>query len=346
MVGLNWRLITILTLFLFASSSFFAKTAKRQSYDSRTQVRDAVMPQEVLSAKTIALVVKVIGGTDSNVAEYKQRIEASAAAEIQKRNRFQLVSDPAKADLVCVLMEFSYDYWHDAYQPGKGFLGKMHGRTWNTMPPGIIFVLKGGNDPHRTAQPVWMKTRIMGVSTAFKVGMNKIPTWMMKDFHQAFARAEKKHAPDSTQDESSEQEADLGIITGPATMPQVSRAEQLNPVFCKLNQPCHLPRELFSAHKVLVCDPIYFCNDKNIQSDVAWGGRWTLAPEPALADLIIVLCRTPSNSSDRTAFIYTGLYIFKGGEQPDWDSMPIYLQFGYDHEVVLKQLEKMVVEAH
>jgi hypothetical protein len=168
---------------------------------------------------------------------------------------------------------------------------------------------------------------------------------MMKDFHKAFAKAEKREPQDTILEEKPEPESDESMISGPATMPQVSEPEEHKPVFCRLNQPCYLPRELFSARTVMVCDPIHSCNDGNMQQDVAWGGRWKLVDDPAKADLVLVLCWTPSNGSDAHTFVYTGLYIFKGGEQPDWNSLPIYLQFGRDHEIVLKDLEKMVAEA-
>ncbi|MGC2698126.1 MAG: hypothetical protein WA738_20245 [Candidatus Angelobacter sp.] len=340
MADLSRRLTAILTLFLFASSLCFGKGPERRAYDKYKQ-HDAPMPQEVLSAKTVALVVKIVAGPESNIADYKQRIEADAAAEIQKQNRFQLVSDPEKADLVCMLLEFSYDYWHDAYQPGKGFLGKMHGRTWNTLPPFAIFVFKGGTDPHRTARPVWVKTRIMGVSTAFKAGMNKTPSWMMKEFHAAFANAEKKQGQ-AKHEEWQGMPPGFARPSALARMPQIGDAERNNPVFCKMNQPCRFPREISSARTVMVCDPIHICNDEFVHQDVIWGGRWKLVNDPAQADLVIILCWTPSNGFDVRNFVYAGLYIFKGGEQPDWDFMPIYLQFGHDHDTVLMDLENMI----
>jgi|SRR5882724_664771 len=337
MADLTRRLTAILTLFLFASSLCFAKGPYQRPYDTFMH-HDAPMPQEVLSAKTVALVVKIVAEPENNMADYKQRTEADVTAEIQKRGRFQLVSDPAKADLVCMLIGFSALSWHDAYQAGKGFWGGMDGRMWNLMPPGAIVVFKGGNDPHRTARPVWMKTSFMRVATPIK---------LMKDFHAAFAKAEKKQGSQAKDEERPEEKPDQGMITGPAPMPQIGDAERNKPVFCRVNQPCRIPREISSARTVMVCDPINSCNDVYMQQDVIWGGRgrWTLVDDPAKADLMIVLCWTPSNSSDAQSFVYAGMYIFKGGEQPAWNSMPIYLQFGHDHDTLLRDLENMVAEA-
>jgi hypothetical protein len=211
---------------------------------------------------------------------------------------------------------------------------------WNLIPPGTLVVFKGGNDPHRTARPVWMKTSYMNpVATPIK---------LMKDFHAAFAKAEKKQGSEANNEERPEEESDQGMITGPAPMPQIGDPERDNPVFCRVNQPCRFPREIVSARKIMVCDPINSCNDVYMRQDVIWGGRgrWELVDDPAKADLMIVLCWTPSKSADARTFVYAGMYVFKGGEQPAWNSMPLYMQFGHDHDTLLRDLENMVAEAH
>jgi hypothetical protein len=358
----KYKLAVGLALILSASSFSFAKAGKRMQYDQSIQAHDAPMPQEVLSAKTIAVMAKVIGGPNSEIAEYKQRIQASAIAEIQKHNRFQLVSDPAKADLVCLLIEFSYDYWREAHSGGHGLRARLNGQEWSNAPPEAIIVLKGGNDAHRTARPVWMESRIMRVDqqnlmhvpSLIHTGKNKTPTWMMKDFHSAFAKAEKKGSgeTESSKDDASELEPDNATAPSGTIGPS---ANDKFPVFCPPIQSCLLPSELITARTAIVCDPIYSCNDENMEEDVAWGGRWKLTADPAKADLIVVLCRTPSNSHRRTVYYsgrvqtyvtYTGLYVFPGGEQPDWTTMPLYLEFGQNHELTLKYFEKLIAEAH
>ena len=66
------RLTAILTLFLFASSLCFGKGPEKRSYDKHKQ-RDAPMPQEVLSAKTIAIIARVIGAPASPVRAANQK---------------------------------------------------------------------------------------------------------------------------------------------------------------------------------------------------------------------------------------------------------------------------------
>jgi len=326
------RLTAILTLFLFASSLCFGKGPQRRGYNRYNQ-RDAAMPPEVLSAKTVAVVVKIVAGPESNVADYKQRIEAGVTGEILKRNRFQLVSDPENADLVCMFIGFSDLSWHDAYQSGKGFWGRMRGRAWNRIPPGAIAIFKGGNNPHRTGLPVWMKTSVMGGIT---------PMELTKDFHAAFAKAEK-------QQRHAKHEEWQGWPRGfarPSGLAPLSQTAEINyPVFCRVNQPCRFPREISSARTIMVCDPVHLCNDEFVQQDVIWGGRWKLVDDPAQADLVIILCWTPSNGSEARDLVYAGLYVFKGGEQPDWNSMPMYLEFGHDHDTLLMNLESMLAEA-
>ncbi len=335
MGDLTRRLAAILTLFLFASSLCFAKGPQRRSYNKYGQ-RDAAMPPEVLSAKTVAVVVKIVAGPESNVADYKQRIEAGVTAEIQKRNRFQIVSDPENADLVCMLIGFSDLSWHDAYQTGKGFWGGMRGRAWNHIPPGALVIFKGGNDPHRTALPVWMKTSVMREIT---------PMELTNDFHAAFAKAEKQQRHAKHVELYRHMPRGFARPSALGPLPQTGNAEINYPVFCRVNQPCPIPREISSARTVLVCDPIHVCNDGFVQQDVIWGGRWTLVDDPAQADLVILLCWTPSNGSEATGLVYAGLYVFKGGEQPAWNSMPMYLDFGHDHDSLLMNFETMLAEA-
>ena len=273
MADLTRRLPAILTLFLFASSLCFAKGPYQRPYT--TMNHDAPMSQEVLSAKTVALVLKIVGGSESDTADFKQSTEAAVTAEIQKQSRFQLVSDPDKADLVFMLIAFYYPSWHEAYHGGEGFWGRADGRR-NLMPPGIIVVFKGGNDPHRTARPVWMKTRYMGAAT---------PVRLMKAFHAAFAKAEKKHGSQAKHKETPEEKPDQGMIAGPAPMPQIGDAGKNSPVLCGGGQPCRIPREISAARKVMVCDPINSCNDVYMQQDVIWapaaaGNWWMIRPKP------------------------------------------------------------------
>lgn len=59
---------------------------------------------------------------------------------------------------------------------------------------------------------------------------------------------------------------------------------------------------------------------------------------------MIVLCWMPSNSVEERTYVYAGMYVFKGGEQPDWNSMPMYMQFGHDHDSLLRDFENMVAQ--
>src|SRR5579864_8419935 len=108
---------------------------------------DSPMPEDVLSARTLAIVVRVMGTAGSDVEQYKSRIESAAIAEIQKKNRFQLVSDPAKADLVCVLIDYSFEDWREAFRHGESFREKWRGHIWAMLPPEAIIVMKGGSNP-------------------------------------------------------------------------------------------------------------------------------------------------------------------------------------------------------
>jgi len=298
------------------------------------------VPKEVLSAKTIAIIARVVGAPESPVAEYKARIEASALAAIQKRNRFRVVADPSKADLVCLMIEFSDEYWRKSFSDAHGIMERGRAFQWMNVRPEAIIVMKGGNYAERDARPVWMKTDYH--SAYRKKNLEATPNWMMKDFLKAFEKAENKNrsADEKETDEAEPaDEAAADNSTSAGTDPANRRQ-----VFCPIHQRCSIPRELYSARSVLICDPIYSCNDKRMQKYVQWGGRWRLVGDPAQADLVLVICATPSQQRTRPYF-YSSLYVFKGGRQPAWDSLLLYTQFDRNDEWTLKHFQNFIFGA-
>ncbi|HEY7405905.1 MAG TPA: hypothetical protein VIB39_20435 [Candidatus Angelobacter sp.] len=120
-------------------------------------------PDDILSAKTIVIRVNLVGGTVyekrtkhwgpaphhyASADELKPYIE-QAHSEVEevftRKKRFQVVSDPAAADLVCLVI---------IYSPNLGE-GKISGEFSHA-----IMVLKGGTSAHWDAVPLWMTTSI------------------------------------------------------------------------------------------------------------------------------------------------------------------------------------------
>ena len=197
MTNPKWWLVMALTLALCASHC----AGSDRSF--RGFSRGSEVPKEVLSARTIAIIARVIGTPESPVAEFKARMEASALAEIQKRGRFQVVADPSKADLVCLMIEFSDEYWRESFSITHGIMERGRAIEWINARPEAIIVMKGGSYPEWDARPVWIKTDYHFAYR--KKNREATPDWMMKDFLKAFAKAESKN-PSADEKETDEAE--------------------------------------------------------------------------------------------------------------------------------------------
>ena len=119
------------------------------------------LPPEVLSAKTIAIQVKVVGGTVSEKKKkhwgpapyhfpskeemnyYQQAIYSDVEEVFNRKKRFRVVSDPAQADLVCVVA---------LYEP-HFFESRINGADLT-----VVMVLKGGASAQWDAAPVWLRS--------------------------------------------------------------------------------------------------------------------------------------------------------------------------------------------
>jgi hypothetical protein len=299
-----------------------------------------VVPEEVLSARTIAIIARVIGASDTSVAEYKGRIEASALQEIQKRGRFQVVADPSKADLVCLMIEFSDEYWRESFSNTHGIMERGRAIQWMNARPEAIIILKGGNYAERDAMPVWMETDYHFAYR--KKNRESTPGWMMNHFLKAFEKAEKKN-PSADEKEAKEAEPAAEAAADGSTSAGTDPANRRQ-VFCPAHQRCPIPGELYSARNVLICDPIFGCNDKHMQKYVQWGGRWKLVDDPVQADLVLMVSPTPSWTTGGE-YHYSSLYVLKGGRQPAWDSLLLYTEFNRDDEWTLKVFQKFIFEA-
>src|SRR5437762_1386124 len=100
----RWRLFAALTLLLWSLPS--------------PAIDDRALTDELSSAKSMAVVFRIIAGSDERqaraIAKYKAKIESKVIAEIQKEKLFELSSDPSKADLVCLVIAF----WGQVFRDG------------------------------------------------------------------------------------------------------------------------------------------------------------------------------------------------------------------------------------
>jgi len=157
------------------------------------QAKNPDFPEEVLSAKTVAIRINFVGGTVyekktiygkrllwGNVPTHPPsqdelqlpmeyvRVEIEKA--FNQKGRFRIVADPSHADIVCMVI--LYDPWL--------FQGKLKGSHSEA-----VAILKGGSSPHWDAAPVWMETdfgEYVKSNLLMEIG----------NFHDHVQRAERK----------------------------------------------------------------------------------------------------------------------------------------------------------
>jgi len=137
--------------------------------------KDVPLPDELYSAKSVALVVQIVGKSERSakyIADYKVKVATKAADEIEKQKRFDLVSDPGKADLVFVLVS----YWGPYFLEGKSIWNHTSS-TLYMHPPQTLMVFRGGNHPQWNPEPLWLETESTSQSPSVLSGL-------IKDLHK------------------------------------------------------------------------------------------------------------------------------------------------------------------
>ena len=126
------------------------------------------LPPEVLSAKTIAIRVKLVGGvviekrkkyfgpapyhfpSIEELNSYRESIYSAVEEVFNRKKRFQVVSDPSQADLVCVVA---------LYEP-RFFEGKTNGAELT-----VVMIVKGGASAQWDAAPLWLRNEFRTYSS-------------------------------------------------------------------------------------------------------------------------------------------------------------------------------------
>jgi hypothetical protein len=323
------------------------------------------LPDELFSAKSRALIVRVIGepGPDHEAkviaayAKYRAKIESKALAEIQKKKYFQFVSDPSKADLVYVLIA----YWAPGTLEGKSSWS-YSGSNRLLHPPEALMVFKGGNSSQSNAFPLWMKT-------GAKTGYGTPAVGLLEEFHSSMEETMKKMktkpspgaeqrpsgnsiTKDEDKSDASKQDADTGPtsaggVPGEVHSDSAQKEEKDNSirasgpvkaatVFCQSDfKACSLPQTIYSAKTLLICDSQRRCNTENVQKALQPELGWTLVTSPEKADLIMILSDDSANDTDHGLLglwlggaKFSTMYLFKGGVRPDWQAIPLFTTVG------------------
>jgi high-affinity Fe2+/Pb2+ permease len=128
----------------------------------QTQAKKPDLSDEVLSAKTIAIRVKLEGGTvavqpkhrwvrtthaasSEELNSFYQSIYSAIEEVFTRKQRFQVVSDASKADLVCVVALYDLH---------------LYKRRLNGTALSVVMILKGGQSANWDAAPIWVESTL------------------------------------------------------------------------------------------------------------------------------------------------------------------------------------------
>jgi hypothetical protein len=261
--------------------------------------KDNSLPPQILTAKTIAVVGQYAGSSTYDPIR-GAKFKSDAEAVLQSSGRFVLLDNPAKSDLVLLLV--------GGYSPGLfGFKDR--------IVTGAVFL--GGAHEKWTPVPLWvaMKTPTIRTSSAAAA--------LTKMFLKAVNSAEQNNAsppagPDDEKGASNSNSQDSQVEEKGASSGQEKASS--------------LPGEILEAKKVTVIlriDPVAGPQgerkEKEVEKEIQNWGRFSLVSDPSTADLVIVCVRTTvSGARANDSHIYENLLIFKGGKTPDWNRMLLW----------------------
>lgn len=314
-----------------SSSKYFAIALVLLCSLSAVTQEPPPLPDEVAAAKNMALIVQLIGGEsprETKAAKFKAKLEAEAAAELRKQKRIQLVPDPAKADLVCVLVTF----WPSVFFEGKSRWNRNAAERY-THTPVAMMIFAGGSNAHRSGLPLWMLTGVRQPDSGYGA------VYLFKKFNRELEKTKSRASSSAndvgensrTQKDGQGAEAKGAADSSDSSSETASdREEPLEPVaqtpesamtFCQPDfKNCNLPRSIYSARTMIVCYSPSQCNDEKLRKVVA---HWKLVEKPEQADLIMIM----SDDIGADAKLPT-MYLFQGGSQPDWHAMPLFATVG------------------
>ena len=156
----------------------------------QTQAKKPDLSDEVLSAKTIAIHVRFVDGIvtektkkhwgarpyhTASVDEldtYSEYTRSEVEEVFNRKKRFKVVSDAAKADLVCLVI---------LYKPYL-FEGKVNGSFSE-----VVMILKGGTSAQWDAAPIWAEGELGNYSNMQRRHLDQVAR-----FHDHLQDAEKK----------------------------------------------------------------------------------------------------------------------------------------------------------
>jgi hypothetical protein len=280
---------------LLLAAAFFAISGTIGAFG-----KDNPFPREILAARTI-VVIAHHGFTPSALNPAKgSKFRNDAEEVLRNSGRFTLLEDPAKSDLVLLLV--------GGYSPGwLGFKDQ--------IATGAIFL--GGTQPSWAPVPLW----IWEQTPTFRT--HSAASAVTKEFLRDVKKAEQRAAGSPAAADRDKPAEDINS--------QDSQAGGAVPSSEDAEIP-YLPREILQAKKVMVilrieavAGPQGDRKEKNVEKEVKKWGRFSLVDNPADADLVIVCIRFLDTTRLSGSLVYENLFVFKGGVgNPDWRAMPLW----------------------
>lgn len=265
--------------------------------------KDKSFPRELLQAKTIAVVSHYGLTATAHNRTKEDEFRSSAEAVLRTSQQFTVVHDPAKADLVFLLV--------GGYS--EGFLGKK-----SHIATGLVF--SGGTSKSSNGLPLWVSIQTSGIRTRAAAAV--VSKALLKEVNKAL-----QHEPttlgDSPMDENADASASAQI--GPET---AETAEMM---------PALLPREILDAKKIMVILRIDTVantkgemREKAVEKELKKWGRYEVVDNPAAADIFIV-CTRYLDSGLHSNTVFENMLIFPARNRaPNWGSLPLWTALAVD----------------
>ena len=262
--------------------------------------KDNSLPPQILAGKTIAVVAQYAGSPTYDPIK-GAKFKSDAEAVLQTSGRFTLLDNPAKSDLVLLLV--------GGYSAGRfGFKDR--------IVTGAVFV--GGAYDIWTPVPLWIAIKTPTLKTSSAAAA------LTKMFLKEVKNAEQNNA--GTPAGSDDEKGASNSISQDSQMAETGTPSKEEKVLS-------LPVEILEAKKAMVMlriDPVAGPQgerkEKDVEKEIQKGGRFSLVGDPSAADLLIVCVRYTMSGARATDFhVYENLLIFKGGgKSPDWNRMTLW----------------------
>ena len=111
--------------------------------------QDLPLPKELSAAKSIAVLVRLLGATGVGLpSDFADSVRSRLVEEIQKHKRFEVVESPWDADLVCVYVVYGPE-WVQRRKSGRVVISASN-----------VIVLKGNASVRWDAGPLWIDNSV------------------------------------------------------------------------------------------------------------------------------------------------------------------------------------------